>query len=112
VRVHPTFKTKIMHTGIDIRAERGVPVRAAGPGEVLYSGWLRGYGQVVIVDHGNSLTTVYAHLSSSVVEEGMPVKEGQTIGAVGSSGTATGAHLHFEVRVNGDARDPLAYLRR
>jgi murein DD-endopeptidase MepM/ murein hydrolase activator NlpD len=112
VRVHPTFRTKIMHTGIDIRAPRGTPVAAAGPGEILYSGWLRGYGQVVIIDHGNSLTTVYAHLSSSVVEEGMPVREGQTVGTVGSSGTATGTHLHFEVRVNGDARDPLAYLRR
>ena len=112
MRVHPTFRTKMMHTGIDIRASRGTPVRAAGPGEVLYAGWLRGYGQIVIIDHGKNLSSVYAHLSSISVGEGSAVKKGQTIGSVGSTGTATGAHLHFEVRVNGDARDPMKYLRR
>jgi len=112
MRVHPTFKTKMMHTGIDISAARGTPVRAAGPGEVLYAGWLRGYGQVIIIDHGSNLSSVYAHLSSMSVREGSAVKKGQTIGAVGSTGTATGAHLHFEVRANGDARDPMKYLRK
>jgi len=112
MRVHPTFKTKMMHTGIDISAARGTPVRAAGPGEVLYAGWLRGYGQVIIIDHGSNLSSVYAHLSSMSVREGGAVKKGQTIGAVGSTGTATGAHLHFEVRANGDARDPMKYLRK
>ena len=112
MRVHPVFRTKIMHTGIDIRAPRGTPVRAAGPGEVLFAGWLRGYGQIVIIDHGNNLSSVYAHLSSISAGEGSAVKKGQTIGSVGSTGTATGAHLHFEVRVNGDARDPMKYLRR
>lgn len=111
-RVHPVFKTKMMHTGMDIRAPRGTPVRAAGPGEVLFAGWLRGYGQVIIIDHGNNLSSVYAHLSSMSVREGSAVKKGQTIGAVGSTGTATGAHLHFEVRVGGDARDPMRYLRK
>ncbi len=112
MRVHPVFKTKMMHTGMDIRAPRGTPVRAAGPGEVLFAGWLRGYGQVIIIDHGNNLSSVYAHLSSMSVREGAAVKKGQTIGAVGSTGTATGAHLHFEVRVGGDARDPMRYLRK
>lgn len=111
-RVHPVFKTKMMHTGIDIRAPRGTPVRAAGPGEVLFAGWLRGYGQVIIIDHGNNLSSVYAHLSSMSVRESAAVKKGQTIGSVGSTGTATGAHLHFEVRVGGDARDPMRYLRK
>ena len=111
-RVHPVFKTKMMHTGMDIRAPRETPVRAAGPGEVLFAGWLRGYGQVIIIDHGNNLSSVYAHLSSMSVREGSAVKKGQTIGAVGSTGTATGAHLHFEVRVGGDARDPMRYLRK
>lgn len=111
-RVHPVFKTKTMHTGMDIRAPRGTPVRAAGPGEVLFAGWLRGYGQVIIIDHGNNLSSVYAHLSSMSVREGAAVRKGQTIGAVGSTGTATGAHLHFEVRVGGDARDPMRYLRK
>ncbi len=112
MRVHPTFKTKIVHTGIDIKGAQGTPVGAAGPGEVLFAGWLRGYGQVIIIDHGNNLSTVYAHLSSMSVREGAAVKKGQTIGAVGSTGVATGAHLHFEVRVGGEARDPMKYLRK
>lgn len=110
-RVHPVFKTKIMHTGIDIRAPHGTPVQAAGAGEVLYAGWLRGYGQIVILDHGNDLSSVYAHLSSIAVREGTVVKKGQRVGNVGSTGTATGNHLHFEVRQGGDARDPMKYLR-
>lgn len=112
MRVHPTFKTKTMHTGIDIDASRGDPVRAAESGEVLYAGWLRGYGQIVIIDHGSDLTTVYAHLSRIGVQEGQSVKAGQQIGNVGQTGVATGSHLHFEVRVNGEARDPMRYLGR
>lgn len=110
-RMHPVFKTKMMHTGIDIRAPKGTPVKAAGAGEVLYAGWLRGYGQIVILDHGGNLSSVYAHLNSIGVREGAVVKKGQAVGTVGSTGTATGDHLHFEVRVNGDARDPMKYLR-
>ncbi|MDI9371294.1 MAG: peptidoglycan DD-metalloendopeptidase family protein [Synergistaceae bacterium] len=110
MRVHPTFKTRIMHTGIDIRMANGTPVYSAGPGEVLYAGWLRGYGQIVIIDHGRSLSSVYAHLGRLDVGEGDRVKTGQTIGVVGMTGTTTGAHLHFEVRVNGEAKDPMQYL--
>jgi len=109
-RVHPVFKTKSRHTGIDIDGNKGDPVRSAQDGQVLFSGWLRGYGQVIIIDHGNSLTTVYAHLSSAIVRENQSVKMGQVIGRVGSTGVATGSHLHFEVRVNGDARNPRNYL--
>lgn len=111
-RIHPVFKTKIMHTGIDISARKGTRVKAAESGEILYSGWLRGYGQIIIIDHGHDLTTVYAHLDSIAVDEGMGVKKGQDIGTVGSTGVATGPHLHFEVRFNGEARDPLKYLSR
>jgi murein DD-endopeptidase MepM/ murein hydrolase activator NlpD len=111
-RVHPVFKTKTMHTGIDIAARKGSRVNAAESGEVLYSGWLRGYGQIVILDHGHDLTTVYAHLDSISVDEGAGVKKGQPIGTVGNTGVATGPHLHFEVRQNGEARDPLKYLSR
>lgn len=111
-RIHPVFKTKLMHTGIDIRASEGTPIKAAAPGETLFAGWLRGYGQVVILDHGRDLTTVYAHLSRINVEEGKIVKGGEIIGNVGSTGVASGPHLHFEVRINGDAKDPLGYLAR
>ena len=110
-RVHPVFKTKITHTGIDIGAPKGTPVGAAEAGEVLYTGWMRGYGQVVIIDHGGNLTTVYAHLSKIETQENARVKRGGVIGRVGSTGITTGNHLHFEVRVNGNAVNPMNYLR-
>ena len=110
-RTHPVFKTKTTHTGIDIDGNKGDPVRAASDGEVLYTGWLRGYGQVIIVDHGADLTTVYAHLSGIDTTENAKVKTGDKIGRVGSTGVATGNHLHFEVRVNGNTTDPMKYLQ-
>jgi murein DD-endopeptidase MepM/ murein hydrolase activator NlpD len=112
IRQHPIFRTRIMHTGIDIDGRDGDPVQAAAAGEVLYAGWLKGYGQVIILDHGGDLSTVYAHLSRMHVEEGARVTKGQVIGRVGSTGVATGSHLHFEVRVNGEAKNPMRYLGR
>ncbi|MBQ9882742.1 MAG: peptidoglycan DD-metalloendopeptidase family protein [Synergistes sp.] len=110
-RIHPVFKTKITHTGIDIGAAKGTPVGAAEAGEVLYTGWMRGYGQVVIIDHGGNLTTVYAHLSKIETSENARVRRGGVIGRVGSTGITTGNHLHFEVRVNGNAVNPMNYFR-
>ena len=110
-RTHPVFKTKVTHTGIDIGAPKGTPVGAAEAGEVLYTGWMRGYGQVVIIDHGSNLTTVYAHLSKIETQENARVKRGGVIGRVGSTGITTGNHLHIEVRVNGNAINPMNYLR-
>ncbi len=111
-RVHPTFKTKIFNSGIDIAASSGTPVKAAGPGEVLYQGWLRGLGQVVIIDHGGDLSTVYAHLSGTTVREGANVNTGTVIGRVGNTGTDAEYGLHFEVRRGGSAVNPMSYLRR
>ena len=111
-RVHPVFKTKIVHTGLDIEAPHGTPVKAAARGEVLFTGWLKGYGQVIILDHGGDMTTVYAHLSGIDVREGQVVEQGTPIGRVGNTGVATGPHLHFEVRINANAVDPLNYLAR
>ena len=110
-RVHPTFKTKIFNSGIDIKAPSGAPVKAAGPGDVLYTGWLRGFGQVVIIDHGGNLSTVYAHLSGATVREGASVKTGTVVGHVGNTGTDSAYGLHFEVRKNGSAVNPMSYLR-
>ncbi|MBQ6910165.1 MAG: M23 family metallopeptidase, partial [Synergistaceae bacterium] len=110
-RVHPMFKTKSNHSGIDIAAPSGTPVKAAASGEVLYVGWMRGYGQVIILDHGRNITTVYAHLSSTRVSDGQVIKAGSVIGGVGKTGNATGYHLHFEVRVNGKIQNPLSYLK-
>lgn len=111
-RNHPVFRTKVFNSGIDIRAAAGAPVKAAGPGEVLFSGWLRGFGQVVIVNHGDNLTTVYAHLDRTSVSEGDAVRMGSLLGTVGNTGASGEYSLHFEVRQGGTAKDPMNYLRR
>jgi murein DD-endopeptidase MepM/ murein hydrolase activator NlpD len=99
-----------MHEGIDIGCAYGAPNRAAAAGTVIYAGWMSGYGNLVVIDHGNGLSTAYAHASSLAVSVGQTVTQGQTVSYVGSSGHSTGPHLHFEVRVNGVAVDPLQYL--
>ena len=99
-----------MHEGIDIGCAYGTPNRAAAAGSVIYSGWLGGYGNLVVVDHGNGLSTAYAHASSLLVGVGQSVAQGETVSLVGSTGNSSGPHLHFEVRVNGQAVDPLYYL--
>lgn len=111
-RVHPVFKTKTTHTGLDIAAPANTPVKAAAAGEVLFVGWLKGYGQVIILDHGRDYSTVYAHLNSASVKEGQVVKANTVIGRVGKTGTATGYHLHFEVRVGSVVKNPLDYLKK
>ena len=99
-----------MHEGIDIGCAYGAPNRAAAAGTVIYAGWMSGYGNLVVIDHGNGLSTAYAHASSLAVSVGQSVSQGQTVSYVGATGHATGPHLHFEVRVNGVAVDPLQYL--
>jgi murein DD-endopeptidase MepM/ murein hydrolase activator NlpD len=99
-----------MHEGIDIGCAYGTPNRAAAAGTVIYSGWLGGYGNLVVVDHGNGLSTAYAHASTLLVGVGQTVAQGETVSLVGSTGNSSGPHLHFEVRVNGSAVDPLFYL--
>ena len=98
-----------MHEGIDISAPAGTPIHAVASGTVIFAGWMGGYGNLVIVDHGNGLATAYAHQSAIYVGGGS-VSQGQTLGAVGCTGSCTGNHLHFEVRVNGGAVDPMGYL--
>ena len=99
-----------MHEGIDIAAGYGTPIVAAASGVVIYAGWMGGYGNLIIVDHGGGLATAYAHQSSFAVGGGASVSQGQTIGYVGCTGHCFGPHLHFEVRVNGSPVDPLQYL--
>jgi len=98
------------HDGIDIAADEGAPIHAARAGRVVYAGWNGGYGLTVILAHGNGLQTLYGHASAIVVKPGQSVKVGQIIARVGSTGIATGAHLHFEFRINGRPVNPLRYL--
>jgi len=99
-----------MHEGIDIAASSGTPIWAAAAGTVIHAGWLGGYGNLTVVDHGNGLATAYAHASAILVAVGQQVSQGEAIALVGSTGNSSGPHLHFEVRVNGVAVDPLLYL--
>jgi murein DD-endopeptidase MepM/ murein hydrolase activator NlpD len=99
-----------MHEGIDITASSGTPIWAAAAGTVIWASWRGGYGNCVVVDHGNGLATLYAHASSVLVSVGQSVSQGETVALVGSTGNSSGPHLHFEVRVNGTAVDPLGYL--
>ena len=98
-----------MHEGIDIAVGYGTPIAAAAPGVVIYAGWMGGYGNLIIIDHGGGLATAYAHQSSFAVGGGA-VSQGQTIGYVGCTGHCFGPHVHFEVRINGSPVDPLGYL--
>lgn len=111
VRYHPILRRRKLHTGDDLAAAQGTPFRAAHGGRVLWSGWKKAYGNTVIIDDGHGVTTLYGHASKLGVRAGQPVKRGEYIGNVGSTGLSTGPHLHFEVRKNGKPIDPTPYLR-
>jgi murein DD-endopeptidase MepM/ murein hydrolase activator NlpD len=107
MRFHPILKQNRPHLGTDFAASTGTPARTVGDGVVEFAGTQNGYGNVIFVKHRNNTETVYAHLSKIMVQRGQNVSQGQTIGLVGSTGWATGPHLHFEVRVNGVQHDPM-----
>jgi murein DD-endopeptidase MepM/ murein hydrolase activator NlpD len=109
-RVHPILGTERFHAGIDFGADYGSLIYASARGKVIYADWYGGYGNSVIIDHGNGMTTLYAHCSELYVKDGDVVERGQPISAVGSTGFSTGPHLHFELRANGEPVDPAAYL--
>jgi murein DD-endopeptidase MepM/ murein hydrolase activator NlpD len=109
MRYHPILHYYRMHTGVDLHAGYGTPIRAADKGMVVYAGWRGGYGKCIIIDHGSGVATVYAHMSSLDVGNGQVVSRGSCLGRVGSTGLSTGPHLHFEVRRNGTPVNPLSY---
>ena len=109
-RTHPIFGTTIFHAGIDIGVDYGTPIDAADSGVVVYSGWISGYGNAVIIDHGGGISTLYGHNQSLAVSEGQSVSKGSVIAYAGSTGNSTGPHCHFEVDVNGSPVNPMGYL--
>ena len=109
-RRDPRYNTREFHYGIDIKAAEGDAALASAAGKVIFSGRQRGFGKVVIIEHGERLCTVYAHLSSLKVKKGARVESGEVVGRIGRTGNATGVHLHFEVRKEGKAINPLDYL--
>ncbi|MGM9550740.1 MAG: murein hydrolase activator EnvC family protein [Clostridia bacterium] len=109
-RIHPVYKTKKFHSGIDIGAAYGLPIVAAEDGTVVTAKYGSGYGKYIVINHGSGITTLYGHCSSLLVSSGDKVKKGQTIAKIGSTGVSTGNHLHFEVRINGQTADPLTYV--
>ncbi|MDQ0089943.1 murein DD-endopeptidase MepM/ murein hydrolase activator NlpD [Paenibacillus anaericanus] len=111
-RVHPITGKVKTHTGIDLAAAQGTDIHAAAGGVVIVAEWWSGYGNTVIIDHGDNVWTLYGHIRNNgiVVEKGQQVKKGQKIAEVGSTGNSTGPHCHFEVRINGNPVDPMPYL--
>ncbi len=110
-RYHPILKRYRLHAGIDIGIPTGTPVRAAADGIIIHSGWVTGYGNTVIIDHGGGLSTLYGHNSSLVVKTGQAVLQGDTIAKAGSTGVSTGSHVHFEVRDQGAPVNPWQWLK-
>lgn len=110
-RSHPFSGKKSLHQGLDIAASRGTPILAIAPGTVKFVGYRRGFGRMVQVEHSESWISTYAHASSTVVATGQPVLAGQMIAKVGSTGHATGPHLHLEIHRKGQAIDPLPLLK-
>lgn len=112
MRFHPILQTWRAHLGVDYAAPTGTPVRSVGAGTVDIAGSQNGFGNVVMIKHGSGHTTVYAHLSRVLVRPGQRIEQGQTVGLVGATGWATGPHLHFEFRVNGQHKDPATLARQ
>jgi murein DD-endopeptidase MepM/ murein hydrolase activator NlpD len=110
MRIHPILKTTRLHAGVDLAAPTGTPVIASRGGTVTFVGWMSGYGQTVMVYHGGGVATLYAHLSSFSVSQGTNIAQGGQLGGVGMTGTATGPHLHFEVRISGVPQNPCGYI--
>ena len=111
-RQHPITKRNDFHTGIDIKGDRNAPIKAAGNGRVIYSGWMGGYGKVLVIEHNNGQSTLYAHCSTLMAAKGASVSTGQVIAKVGTTGRSTGPHLHFEVRNGNSPVNPIKYLSK
>jgi murein DD-endopeptidase MepM/ murein hydrolase activator NlpD len=109
--IHPRFKTRVPHPGLDLEGDFSTGIRSIFDGTVVFAEWMRGYGLTAIVDHGGGVLSVYAHASVLLVEPGENVVRGQTLGRVGETGSLRGPYLYFELRVDGKPADPVTWLR-
>ena len=110
VRFHPIFNTKFFHRAIDIANKKNTPIVSTADGVVVFSGWMRGYGNVIAIEHGQKYRTVYAHLAKNLVQKGEFVTKGQEIGKMGNTGRSTGPHVHYELHLNKRPINPMRYL--
>ena len=110
IRFHPIFNTKFFHPAIDIANKKNTPIVATADGVVAFSGWMRGYGNVIAIEHGHKYRTVYAHLAKMIVKKGELVTKGQEIAKMGSTGRSTGPHVHYELHLNKRPINPMKYL--
>ena len=109
-RTHPVYKTKRFHSGVDFGAAKGVSIYSVQNGKVLRAGTARGYGNYIVIDHGNGIKSAYAHMNEMFIKKGQSIKKGDKIGSVGMTGTATGNHLHFEIISNNKKTNPMNYI--
>ena len=110
-RIHPLRMSSEFHSGLDIANESGTPIKVTADGVVRHAGWAQGYGMCLVVDHGFGYSTLYGHMSEIIAKEGQQVKRGQVVGRMGSTGSSTGNHVHYEVWVGGVPRNPVPYLQ-
>ena len=110
MRRHPMSRRFKMHSGIDVASPRGTPIKSPAPGKVIFAGRRSGYGNMVLIDHGYGIVTVYAHLNKIFVKNGVKISRDELFATVGSTGASTGPHLHYEVQVDGIPSDPLAFV--
>lgn len=111
MRVHPLSGQKLLHTGMDLSAQKGTPVYATADGIVSFSGWSKGNGNIVVIEHGHGFSTVYAHNSKNLMKVGQTVRRGQQISTTGSTGVSTGPHVHYEVWKNGKCVNPASFTK-
>lgn len=109
MRVHPRYGGRKFHSGIDLSATRGTPVHATADGIISFSGWSKGSGNIVVIEHGQGFSTVYAHNTKNLIQVGQTVKRGQEIATTGSTGVSTGPHVHYEIWKNGECVNPASF---
>jgi murein DD-endopeptidase MepM/ murein hydrolase activator NlpD len=111
MRLHPRYGRELFHAGIDLSAQSGTPVHATADGIISFSGWSKGNGNIVVIEHGHGFSTVYAHNTKNLMKVGQTVRRGQEIATTGSTGVTTGPHVHYEIWKNGTCVNPASFTK-